>query len=122
MKKIKILSYVGDYDVHDNNIQILKGITDWEEVDDDTYDKLAKWCMMKNRSLGGMRYAIFCDDQLDYMNCVQEYLDHIEAEEKKREEAAKKREEAKRIKMATKKKLAEKEERELLNSLKQKYE
>jgi hypothetical protein len=121
--KIKILSYVGDYDSNDDYIHILRGVTDWEEVDADTYHKLAGWCAMKNRatSMADVRYTIFRQDQINVMSCVQEYLDHMAAEEKKRAAAAKKRLENKRLKLAKKQKLAEDQERKLLQDLKQKY-
>jgi hypothetical protein len=79
---------------------------------------------MKNRttSMDDVRYTIFRQDQINVMSCVQEYLDHMAAEEKKRADAAKKRLENKRLKLAKKQKLAEDQERKLLQDLKKKYE
>jgi hypothetical protein len=121
--KIKILAYQGQYyDEYDH--LILKGCTDWELVDVDTYHQLAGWCAMKNRtsSIDDIRYSIFIEEKFNFMRCVQEYVDHIEAEDRKRFEANRKREEARRLKAAAKNKLAEDQERKLLDDLKKKYE
>ena len=122
--KIKILSYIGDYDCDDNYHQILKGCTEWEEVDADTYHKLVGWCVMKNHvtSSSDTRYAIFREDQFDYKTCVQQYVDHIDAERARLAKAAEARAEAKRLKAAKKQKLREEEELKLLAELKQKYD
>ena len=119
--KIKILSHIGEYyDEHDSHI--LKGCTDWEEVDTDTYHKLAGWCAIKNRELNDVRYTIFTDEQLDLHNCVQDYLEQIAAEESRRAEIKRIRDEKRRVRLAAKQKLAEDQERKLLDDLKKKYE
>jgi hypothetical protein len=121
--RIKILAHQGEYcDEHDHHI--LRGCTDWEEVDADTYHKLVGWCAMKNRvgSYDDVRYCIFTEEKFNFMQCVQEYVDHIEAEERKRAEVKRKRDQARRLKAAAKNKLAEAQERKLLEDLKKKYE
>jgi hypothetical protein len=120
--KIKILAYQGDYCQEYDHL-ILKGCTDWELVDVDTYHQLAGWCAWKNRtsSIDDIRYSIFRDEKLDFKQCVQDYVNHIAAEEQKRAETNRKREETRRLKAAARNKLAEAQERKLLDDLRKKY-
>lgn len=122
--KIKILSYHGEY--HDDYDRfILHDVTSWDEVTEDEYKKLVGWVQLKNQEGAGdysERYVIFREDHHDYKTRIADYLTHIEDEEKKTAERKAAREAARQLRLAKKQKLAEKEEKALLEQLKNKYE
>lgn len=99
-----------------------RGITDWEEVDDDTYKKLQGWVTMKNRDQYDFRYVLISKAKVDIPTCVAEYLQYMEEEERRKAEQRAQAEQARKLKLLKKKKLAEEEERHLFEQLKAKFQ
>lgn len=117
--KIKIISYNIDY-CDDIEHFALQGITDWDEVDEDTYRKLDGWCKLKNRESYD-RYCVVRQCNLDLPTCVTEYVAHVEKEEQRRAEQKRKREEARKLRAAKKQQLKEADEVRLLQDLMKKH-
>ena len=135
MKKIKILKYFdeeqrNDYNEYIYDKMVIKGITEWEEVDDNTYlyictviqeiNRVATK-IEKQRNLS-IKYAVIVksDDQ-DIKMTVAGMLKWWKDEQLKYNEEEKKRKSITKKAAATRKKNQEGKERKQLEELKKKY-
>ena len=115
--KIKIISYQGEYH-HDFESWIMHDVTDWEEVDQETYNQLSGWCKMQNdRSRSNREYIIFRQEQLDIKRSVADYMAHIQAEAQAQAKRRAHAEHRRKLKQAAKRRLEESQEIELMNQL-----
>lgn len=120
MRQIKIVE-TNHLDWDDFDIWAARGITDWEEVDDETFRKLQGWIIMKNREAYDFRYALIVKAKVDIPTCVAEYVKYMEEEEQRKAQEKAKAEQARKLKLLKKQKLAEDEERKLFEQLKSKF-
>lgn len=107
--RIKILmktEYTYDEDYY-GEVEIIKGITGWEDVTEEEYDKLQKYCCKKviNTFSKKSHYFIIVDLGLPVIECLEDFRIIMIAEEAEKEEKAakkqKKFEEKKRRKETT---------------------
>lgn len=121
MKKIKILTTAQES--YDYNTQYSHyNITDWEEVDDETYDILNKWANKHNNCMNNPYYVIIAEFEKDTKWCVENYLELIEEEKCAKEKKAETYKKAAKKRAANKAKKKREEELAQFEELKKKFE
>lgn len=124
MIQIKIISIISNgYDCNEIEFWAARGITDWESVDEDTYKKLCGWVALKNRdTYPDEKYVVITKPDVNIPTCVADFVKFMEEDEKRRAAIKAKAELSKKMKQLKKQKLNEKEEREMFEKLKAKFE
>lgn len=94
MRKIAIVHYEDRYVNYDDSETFVKSITDWTEVDEETYQLLKRH---QFSYLNGEAYYVVTrpvDEQAFIKQTVAEYIEHAKKEDAKKAAEKKKREDA----------------------------
>lgn len=127
MKLIKILkATVLTVDSEwDDNTTIIKDLTGWEEVDDDTFDKLQEYCQ-KKRTLATWNsketyFFIVEDPNIKVITCLKEFEEMIDEEEAERRIKGEKRRKLMEKRKANKGAVQKAKDLKKLKELQEKY-